>query len=311
MSLKHSNHLPTEPPPTAAEALKSRNQSKYYGAIQWQQQQPSQADGFKRIHHSGPPFRVAIGLMLVLASTLYHYAANSLAIVSVAMVVGDVRDRELTAIRTRHLALNPSLTASVASPGTCPIELNRPVTNFATAARPSNGSTAAELQLELEAAAVQVAVRLASGQLVDWTIGQRALMISAVSLGKLVCALPMGRLSYARGNHPTLLLSLLSAALLALLLPLTVCNTPFWFAFLFGSLTGGIASATEFVSYPLAAAWFLPDEASAVTGLLHISVVMGTTLTFFVSGELISNNLPWTWCFYLPGKSRLDEPSEL
>ena len=254
-------------------------------------------------------FRFLLAAIVLAAIAANSYANYTMYIAAIEMVSNDVLAAGMTQLRAKHLSRDPLRAgANAAAPGTCPVATELAAGRLAAgsveAANKSVASLREQRALALDSVALfsSVQERLASGQLVDWTINQRGLIFTAHTLGTILLALPISRLGLVYGPKTMISLCILVAAARMLLLPYLAGRTPFWLLLAFELIMGGPGGSIGILAYPLAAAWLQPDEANLFVALGQMVTLIGNAATNFVSTQLLANHISWPWCYYLPGE---------
>lgn len=255
---------------------------------------------------SSSRFRYLLCALVMLGLVLKLYGIATLHIAAIEMISSDVLEHGRTQLRAKYLTLDPlAHENNAAAEGTCPIEaLKKPESSQHLS--PVNLTLLSlhqkqTLQLELSRLELEVADRVARGELVDWSISQRTTLFTANSLAGLVFVLPLSRLQLVVGSKHLVSLGLATASLKSLLLPLLAGRCSFWVVFAFEILMNGASIGIFSVLYPLAAVWLLPDEAAVFISLRDISMPVATAIANLVVSQLSAHQVHWNWSFYLPG----------
>lgn len=258
--------------------------------------------------------RFIVVSVVILAIAMNNYANLTLNISTIAMISNDVLQSGLTELRAEHMSADPLAAGrDAALPGTCPTRTsslwdsqpskvtnssqnNITLENISQLERDAMTSDAAHLLADVNA-------RLASGQLVDWSISQRGFVYTAHNVGGILMALPIGYLTLNYGAKSMISLGVITTALRMLLLPVVASHAPFWLTVAFEFVFGGPGQTISLVIYPLAAAWLLPNEANAFIAFIQLANLAGNSATNFITGQMLANGIDWCWCFYVPGES--------
>lgn len=243
--------------------------------------------------------RYFICTLILLAFGMDMYADSTFSIASIGMISSDVLESGLTELRAR---LAVSKEQDIALPGTCPVHVDPQVSS-----RQVNDANKTQLnQVKLDAADLIVSLEadISEGRLVNWSIKERGVFLSAHTVGGLVFTLPIGYLAIRFGSTKVILVAVASNAIRLLLLPVISVRAPFWFTIAVQFVVGGLGACIHSIAYPLASAWLLPSEANAFVALFLLSRSAGISLTNLITSQLLYSGIEWCWCFYIPGKSR-------
>lgn len=237
-------------------------------------------------------FRFFLACYVLLGITVAIYSRNALSLAAVGMIANNAMNRELADI----LSNSDQMSGSAQLDGACPIERRTSAPNSTASHETSGGNSLGGSHLRLS-----IQQRIDRGELVDWTPSEQGLIFASGSVGNLLIAIPLTRLGEIYGPKWIIFAAALGATIQAALMPIvSPCNVVV--VIIFQIIFNGLTYGADCVAYTLFAYWLTPTEMAFFVSCLLICYQLGTILSSFATSKILSENLPWSWCFYMPGK---------